>query len=135
MTRPSLAGIEARAAAVTIYPFHKTYEGTPALFHVSCSRCPEFGYCGTQDQATEARVAHQAEHAVSDVPALTAAFLDVLAAHPQVGQRLVGFPRANTRETYCTGCQHPSPCPTVRAITAHIDVTAHDLTDARGPRA
>lgn len=51
----------------------------------------------------------------ADVPALTAAVRDVLALH-------YAEPYAQGPD-YCAECNHKWPCPTVRAIAAHLDLT------------
>lgn len=40
----------------------------------------------------------------------------VRAEHNESGTRSVGFPRASQQQAYCTGCDQPAPCPTVRAL-------------------
>lgn len=49
------------------------------------------------------------------VPALTAALRDVLALH-------YSEPYAQGPD-HCAECEHKYPCPTVRAITAHVDLS------------
>lgn len=40
----------------------------------------------------------------------------ILEMHNNGGQRWVGFPRADTLQQYCTGCQYAAPCPTVAKV-------------------
>ena len=47
--------------SVTVYPFHRPVPGLPDLFHVSCAEHPEFGFCGTREQAYWARLDHLAD--------------------------------------------------------------------------
>lgn len=42
----------------------------------------------------------------------------IVEMHDQGGVRWVGFPRADHQETYCLADQHPTPCPTLRALAS-----------------
>ena len=57
------------------------------------------------------------------VPALTTTVRDVLALHNASGERWEGFPRADRRVAYCTRDGEAAPCPTVRALATHLDLT------------
>ena len=43
---------------VTVYPFHADYPGMAPLFHVSCEKHEEIGFCGERRQALEFREQH-----------------------------------------------------------------------------
>ena len=83
MTRPSLAGIEKRAART--------------------------GKCVDDETA---------------VPALTAAVRDVLALHREGGE-VLGYDAEGVLDYIpaCVECDQTWPCPTVRALAAHLDLT------------
>ena len=98
MTRPSLADITQLAAD------RATYEERPDAEY-------------DPDVATDLACTSAA-----DVPALSAAIRDVLARHAREdiwnGAHLVG--------SYCNADGDRYPCPTVRAVTAHIDTTPQE---------
>ena len=122
MTRPSLAGIEQRTAAATEGPWFQGRNGRPheSTRDVYSKREPH-----EPDSHDIATYVHSEEdatliaHARTDLPALTAAVRDVLALHREDGYG------------ECSHCPDPSdahwsvpyPCPTVRALAAHLDLT------------
>lgn len=125
MTRPSLAGIEKRAAAATAGPWraadeHGDLPGTDPAWCVS--RMTEDGRW-MHDVADEFGLEPADAAFIADartaVPALTAAVRDVLALHQEDGHG------------ECSHCPDPSdahwsapyPCPTVRALATHLDLT------------
>ena len=125
MTRPSLAGIEKRAAAATAGPWFqgrngRPYEGTCDVYSRREPDEPDSHDIATymyseEDAAliTDARTA---------VPALTAAVRDVLALHAPVQygtSPLLVCQHCRTGQ----GNRVAHPCPTVRALTAHLDLT------------
>ncbi|WKW86326.1 hypothetical protein SEA_BUDSKI_47 [Gordonia phage Budski] len=57
-----------------------------------------------------------AEHGFRDVPALIARIRTLKEWHNADGVRWEGFPRADKRVVYCTYCQQPAPCETVRLL-------------------
>lgn len=71
---------QARADAVSVYPFHGRHFGFPDLFHVACVDHPDVAFCGERAAAEEFARAHRDAHAASrmDVPALVAALRAVL---------------------------------------------------------
>ena len=106
MTRPSLAGIEQRTEARVSYADERS----------ETEHDPE-DYAALADESA------------ADVPALTAAVRDVLALHRAV--------EVEPSDTICAGCSTlrgageslryfpvtEYPCETVRALTAHLDLT------------
>ena len=102
MTRPSLAGIE---------------QGDPA-WEVKCPTCgsppgrPCYG-----NGAMPRHMTHGARAAVR-LKALTAAVRDVLALHFTRHTVVSGNPPLP-----CDACGHALPCPTVRALATHLDLT------------
>ena len=106
MTRPSLAGIEKRAAAATAGPWFqgrngRPYEGTCDVYSRREPDEPD-----SHDIATYMYSEEDAAFIVAArtaVDALTAAVRDVLALHVE--------------------CDRVHPCATVRALAAHIDLT------------
>ncbi len=52
---------------VEVYPFHARIDDMPDLFHVKCSQHPEFGFCGSEAEAAQARVEHLSTHEGSAV--------------------------------------------------------------------
>lgn len=141
MTRPSLAGIEQRAAAATEGPWAPWLDqdgakhmqgrlmvgnadavipdGETWIEGVDVNPIAE---CYTpEDRAFIA-------HARTDLPALTAAVRDVLALHqgdwscgnPAHTNPDVGCPDCDEQ---CVDCGQSWPCETVRAVTARIDTT------------
>lgn len=56
------AAEEPEDAEVDVYPFHMRIKGLPDLFHASCRKHPEFGMCGTEQEAEAAKAAHLATH-------------------------------------------------------------------------
>lgn len=132
MTRPSLAGIEKRAAGATPRPWVVNgpdedwaviHSGPDSVIHAytvhdpDCERCT----CGG-DEAGHVAISVEDAAFIADartaVPALTAAVRDVLALH-------YAEPYAQGPD-YCAECDHQSPCPTVRALAAHLDLTNHE---------
>jgi hypothetical protein len=49
-------------AVVDVRPFHGSYPGLPDLFHLYCSECPDFGFCGEAAVANAMAAAHRAKH-------------------------------------------------------------------------
>ena len=114
MTRPSLAGIEQRTAAATEGPWEASGS------HVVTSWTGASDWSGPIDDRELVATASPADAAfIADartvVPALTAAVRDVLALH-------YAEPYAQGPD-YCAECDLQSPCPTVRALAAHLDLT------------
>ena len=109
MTRPSLAGIEQRAAAATEGPWDYYRPHYASGYH-EITRDQEALAC--QVSGWDAAFIAAARTAV---PALTAAVRDVLALH-------YAEPYAQGPD-YCAECDLQSPCPTVRALAAHLDLT------------
>ena len=60
----------------------------------------------------------------ADVPVLVAAIRDVLALHRE-GDEALGYDEEGVLDYVpaCVECGHAMPCPTIRAVTAHIDTT------------
>ena len=124
MTRPSLAGIEQRAAEATEGSWEVNgpdedwavvHSGPDSVIHAytvhdpDCEGCT----CGGDEAGHVAISVEDAEfiaHARTDVDALTAAVRDVLALHVE-------------DRGFCRDCDHASPCPTLRALAAHLDLT------------
>ena len=95
MTRPSLAGIEQRAAARVSYADERS-----------------------ETEHDQGEYSALADESAADVEALTAAVRDVLALHESLpNSRSALFPHP-----LCS-CGKASPCPTVRALTACLDLT------------
>ena len=123
MTRPSLAGIEKRAAEATPGPW-VNYSPNPkvtpeqAVYSEWLESDPEARSSEVAALMSPRDAAFIAD-ARTAVPALTAAVRDVLALH-------YAEPYAQGPD-HCAECDHQSPCPTVRALAAHFDLT--DLTD------
>ena len=153
MTRPSLAGIEQRAASATAGPWFQGRNGRPyeSTCDVYSKREPD-----EPDSHDIATYMHSDEDAAfianarTAVPALTAAVRDVLALHQPCDNDVARTPicqacrgRAGVwecgcwadedRQPVCSSCTDsdplgrvtPSayPCPTVRAIATHLDLT------------
>ena len=120
MTRPSLAGIEQRAAAATPEPWFqgrngRPYEGTCDVYSRREPDEPD-----SHDIATYVHSEDDAAfiaHARTDVEALTAAVRDVLAMHAEATCSR-GYPQA-----FCIDCDQVWPCATVRALAARLDLT------------
>ena len=120
MTRPSLAGIEKRAAAATAGPWFQGRNGRPheSTRDVYSKREPH-----EPDSHDIATYVHSEEDAAfitaarTDVPALTATVRDVLAVHVDATCSR-GYPQA-----YCVDCDQAWPCATARALAAHLDLT------------
>ena len=120
MTRPSLAGIEQRTAAATAGPWFQGRNGRPheSTCDVYSKREPH-----EPDSHDIATYVHSEEDAAlitaarTAVPALTAAVRDVLALHAEATCS-GGYPQA-----FCIDCDRAWPCPTVRALAAHLDLT------------
>ena len=124
MTRTSLAGIEQRTAAATEGPWFQGRNGRPheSTRDVYSKREPH-----EPDSHDIATYVHSEEDAafITDartaVPALTAAVRDVLRFHTEREHRpLDGIYLGGT---VCNHCRRPWPCPTVRALAAHLDLT------------
>ncbi len=131
MTRPSLAGIEQRAAEATEGPWGVNgpdedwaviHSGPDSVIHAytvhdpACEGCE----CGGDEAGHVAISVEDAEliaHARTDLPALTAAVRDVLALHAEA-TCFGGYPQA-----FCIDCDRAWPCATVRALAAHLDLT------------
>ena len=136
MTRPSLAGIEQRAAAATAGPWFqgrngRSFEGTCDVYSRREPDEPD-----SHDIATYMYSEEDAAFIVAArtaVDALTAAVRDVLALHTDGGQSQGYTDDAPGGYGYidhcCTECGsfgefgEPWPCPTVRALAAHLDLT------------
>lgn len=132
MTRPSLAGIEQRTAEATEEPWEVNgpdedwaviHSGPDSVVHAytahdpDCERCT----CGGDDAGHVAISVEDAAliaHARTDIPALTAAVRDVLALHFTRHTVYSGSPSLP-----CAECGHATPCATVRALAAHLDLT------------
>ena len=131
MTRPSLAGIEQRTAEATAGPWFQGREGRPheSTRDVYSKREPH-----EPDSHDIATYVHSEEDAafITDartaVPALTAAVRDVLALHRPQPYGREGAPPFVLR-LVCDHCLAEFdgaveyPCPTVRAIATHLDLT------------
>jgi hypothetical protein len=50
--------------SIEVKPFHTVYPGTSKLYHVYCSLCPDFGFCGEMEQAHDAALAHGTSHSL-----------------------------------------------------------------------
>ena len=118
MTRPSLAGIEHRTAAATEGPW-EAHEGTVGAMTGprGCGGCSGLVSPRHEPARFWSEVAGAAPadaefiaDARTAVPALTAAVRDVLALHRE-------------DRDFCRDCDHAYPCPTLRALTAHLDLT------------
>ena len=150
MTRPSLAGIEKRAAGATPGPWEVVGPSNPGPYNdlaiVPLSEVGAVAY--VQPLWADAAFIAAARTAV---PALTAAVRDVLAlhapapvyayiddcGHPDDGDHGIEVmcgeyvcPDTPTGDVLCLGCgldedqdPTPYPCETVRALTAHLDLT------------
>ena len=123
MTRPSLAGIEQRAAAATEGPW-EAHEGTVGAMTGprGCGGCSGLVSPRHEPACFWSEVAGAAPadaafiaDARTAVPALTAAVRDVLALH-------YAEPYAQGPD-YCAECCHGYPCATVRALATHLDLT------------
>ncbi|QIK82416.1 hypothetical protein [Sanguibacter sp. HDW7] len=126
MTRPKLADIEQRADAATEGPWEA--DGSEVSQHWSLPEpwltvasnevsCMSYCYGGSARGIEQDEDAEFIAHARTDVPAMSAAIRDVLAVHVEATCSR-GYPQA-----YCVDCDQAWPCATVRAVTAHIDVT------------
>lgn len=51
-----------KTALVEVRPFHQSYPGLPDLFHVYCSHCSDFGFCGEASDANDMAAGHRAKH-------------------------------------------------------------------------
>lgn len=59
---------ESKLAEITIKRFHQAFRGVPLDYHVYCSKCEGFGFCGTATEAGEAAGKHLAkEHSVDPI--------------------------------------------------------------------
>ena len=138
MTRPSLAGIEQRAAAATEGPWEATQdkcwgEKYPSLSIQRVSEYTDYDPAHAGCEPLDAEDAAFIAAARTDVPTLTAAVRDVLALHTDGGQSQGYTDDAPGGYGYidhcCTECGsfgefgEPWPCPTVRALAAHLDLT------------
>ena len=121
MTRPSLAGIEQRAAAATAGPWFQGRNGRPheSTCDVYSKREPH-----EPDSHDIATYVHSEEDAAfitaarTAVPAQAAAIRDVLALHESLpNSRSALFPHP------LCACDQVWPCATVRALAAHLDLT------------
>ena len=122
--------IEARANAATEGPWLVNgpdeqwaviSSGSDSVLH-SYMRCrPDCEGCECGESVAEVAIeledAEFIAHARTDIPALTAAVRDVLALHWEATCSR-GYPQA-----YCVDCDQAWPCPTVRALAAHLDLT------------
>lgn len=130
-TRPNLDEIEERVEGATVGPWGFEPAGKSRCGEPQC--CSEYwdnriwggGMVLTESHMLPAADAEFIAAARTDVPALTAALQDVLALHvphPEPQRMVTGVIVA------CSECgdidDSPTeyPCPTVRAITAHIDI-------------
>ena len=124
MTRPSLAGIEKSAAAATEGPWSAADEhgDLPGADPAWCvSRMTEDGrwmHDVADEFGLEPADAEFIAAARTAVPALTAAVRDVLALHFTRHTVVSGNPPLP-----CDACGRALPCPTVRALAAHLDLT------------
>ena len=133
MTRPSLAGIEKRAASATAGPWFQGRNGRPyeSTCDVYSKREPD-----EPDSHDIATYMHSDEDAAfiaaarTAVPALTAAVRDVLAVHREGGE-VLGYDAEGVLDYIpaCVECDQAWPCATRRALAAHLD-----LTDPEGDR-
>lgn len=135
MTRPSLAGIEKRAAAATAGPWFQGRKGRPyeSTCDVYSKREPDEP--DSHDIATCVHSEEDAEfiaHARTDVDALVEAVRDVLARHapewpcgnPRHANPDGGCPECG--DSYvdsCADCGQSWPCSTVYALATHLDLT------------
>ena len=127
MTRPSLAGIEKRAASATAGPWFQGRNGRPyeSTCDVYSKREPD-----EPDSHDIATYMHSDEDAAfiaaarTAVPALTAAVRDVLAVHREGGE-VLGYDAEGVLDYIpaCVECDQAWPCATRRALAAHLDLT------------
>ena len=122
MTRPSLAGIEQRAAAATEGPWEATQdkcwgEKYPSLSIQRVSEYTDYDPAHAGCEPLDAEDVAFIAAARTAVPALTAAVRDVLALHVEATCSR-GYPQA-----FCIDCDQAWPCATVRALAAHLDLT------------
>ena len=147
MTRPSLAGIEQRTAAATEEPWEVNgpdedwaviHSGPDSVIHAYTVHDPDCEGCTCGgDEAGHVAISVEDAEFIADartaVPALLAAVRDVLALHTDGGQSQGYTHDAPGGYGYidhcCTECGsfgefgEPWPCPTVRALAAHLDLT------------
>ena len=127
MTRPSLSGIEKRAASATAGPWFQGRNGRPyeSTCDVYSKREPD-----EPDSHDIATYMHSDEDAAfiaaarTAVPALTAAVRDVLAVHREGGE-VLGYDAEGVLDYIpaCVECDQAWPCATRRALAAHLDLT------------
>ena len=127
MTRPSLAGIEKRAASATAGPWFQGRNGRPyeSTCDVYSKREPD-----EPDSHDIATYMHSDEDAAfiaaarTAVPALTAAVRDVLAVHREGGE-VLGYDAEGVLDYIpaCVECDQAWPCATRRALAARLDLT------------
>ena len=110
MTRPSLADIEQRAGGGTEGDW--TADLTTGEVWADPGEPVLVARVGWAEDAAFIAAAR------TDLPALTAAVRDVLDPHAEALGHDTGRPLG-----FCRGCGQTWPCLTVRAITAHIDIT------------
>lgn len=142
MTRPSLAGIEQRTAEATEGPWEVNgpdedwaviHSGPDSVIHAYTVHDPDCEGCECGgDEAGHVAISVEDVEFIADartvVPALTAAVRDVLALHqgdwscgnPTHTNPDVGCPECGE---CCADCGQTWPCPTVRALAAHLDLT------------
>ena len=117
MTRPSLAGIEKRAAAATTGPWFEDDDGgvstEPTVLSMTVQRIVDTEGCGMHE-GNRALIAQ----ARTDLPALTAAIRDVLALADSLDRLSSRHPDSET------GCIETTVAHELRtALAAHLDLT------------
>ena len=119
MTRPSLAGIEQRAAAATAGPWEASGS------HVGTTWTGASDWSGPIDDRELVATASPADaaliaHARTDLPALTAAVRDVLKAATPHWENQTRREAKFSRPGSACVCE---VCDIMRALAAHLDLT------------
>ncbi len=122
MTRPSLAGIEKRAAEATEGPWEAIEDDSihAAPTYVDNDGCGVIAWRPVCDFVVRHGDAEFIADSRAAVPALAAAVRDVLDMHQQ--HEDTGKCAECTYAPY-SAASVPWPCPTVRALAAHLDLT------------
>ena len=138
MTRPSLAGIEQRAAEATAGPWEVNgpdedwaviHSGPDSVIHAYTVHDPDCEGCTCGgDEAGHVAISVEDAEFIADartaVPALTAAVRDVLALHREGGE-VMGYDAEGVLDylSACIECDQAWPCATRRALAARLDLT------------